>query len=318
MVEPQAFDIAALDQVEDEPVRVAEAVRALHPHRAERVDVEETPVVDLLGGDAPRRGAPVLRLDDALDQRLAVGGGARRVEPRDERARVLLLGLREEPPRRRGGGASRRAVGDRLERREERRERRQRRRVGAVEDERVRRRREREEMLEVAQREAVEILPAQLAIVENVTVLLAEERQQYFSAQLGAQRTPVDVEVVGVVRVLAPGEQIEPPRVVVAADPHVVRDEVQDVAHSVRAQRRDERPVVVGVAELGVERVVIDDVVAVQRTGARFEIRRAVDVRDPEPLQIGDERGRVGEAEAGVELQAVRRARRHRAGPPTA
>ena len=71
------------------------------------------------------------------------------------------------------------------------------------------------------------------------------------------------------------------------------------------------RAVVLRRADLGVERAVVDDVVPVRRAGARFEIRRRVDVRDAQRGEIRHERRRVGEAEAGVELQPVRRARRH-------
>src|ERR1700681_311106 len=55
----------------------------------------------------------------------------------------------------------------------------------------------------------------------------------------------------------------------------------------------------------------VDDVVAVRRTGPRLEVRRRVHVRDTERREVRHERGRVGEAEAGVKLQPVRRARRH-------
>ncbi len=110
-------------------------------------------------------------------------------------------------------------------------------------------------MLVVAQRKAARVvLPAQLARVEHVAVLRAQERQQHLAAQLRAQRLPVDVEVVGIVRVLAPREQVEPPRVVVAADAHVVGHEVEDVSHVVRAQGRDERVVLLGRTDLRVER----------------------------------------------------------------
>ena len=123
VIEPQAVDVAARDQLEHQAVRVAEAVRVLHAHRGERVDVEEAPVVDLLGGDLPRRGPPVLRVDDALDERLARRRRARRIEPGGVRARVGGFGFAEQPPQRRGGGAARDVIRHRVERREQRRER---------------------------------------------------------------------------------------------------------------------------------------------------------------------------------------------------
>ncbi len=312
VVDSKPVDVAASDQLEHEPVRVAEAVRVFHTQRGQGVDVEETPVVDFLGGDLPRRRAPVLGVDHPLDERFAFGRGARLVERPHVCARAVRFGLGEQTAQRGGGLAPGGAVGDRLERREERRERGQRRRSRAVEHQRVRRRRERKTVLEVAQREAaVDVLPAQVTGVEDSAVLLTEKGQQHLSAQLRTQRPPVDVEIVGVVRVLAPGQQVEPPGVVVAADPHVVGHEVQDVPHPVRAQRVDERAVLFGRADLGIERTVVDDVVPVRRAGARAQVRRRVDVRDPQRREVRDQRGRIGEAEAGMELQPVRRARRH-------
>ena len=66
-------------------------------------------------------------------------------------------------------------------------------------------------------------------------------------------------------------------------------------------------------ADLRVERVVIDDVVAVHAAGARAEIGRAVDVADAERGEVGHERGRVLEREVCVELQAIGGARNDRA-----
>ena len=167
-------------------------------------------------------------------------------------------------------------------------------------------------MLEVAQRKGTGgIVPAQLAGIEDVPVLLAEERQQDLAAQLLAQRFPVDVEIVGVVRLFAPGEQVEPPRVVAAAHAHVIGDEVEDVPHPVRAQGGDEGLVVGGAAQFGVERAVVNDVVPVLRAGARSQVGRRVDVGDPEPSEIRHQRGRGGEPESGLELQPVGSTRRH-------
>ena len=71
-------------------------------------------------------------------------------------------------------------------------------------------------------------------------------------------------------------------------------------------------------AELGIERVVVDDVVAVRAAGARLEERRGIEMADAERLQIRHDRGGVVEAEARRELQAIGRDRnrgRHHCAP---
>ena len=63
MVDAQAVDLAAGDQIEHQPVRRVEDLGTLHPQCGQFVDVEEAAVVDLVGGDAPV-GQPVRLLLD--------------------------------------------------------------------------------------------------------------------------------------------------------------------------------------------------------------------------------------------------------------
>ncbi len=65
------------DQPEDEPVRLVEHARILHPDRREPVHVEEAPVVDLLPGDAPEREAVGLRVEEPLEEVEASAGRRR-------------------------------------------------------------------------------------------------------------------------------------------------------------------------------------------------------------------------------------------------
>ena len=78
------------------------------------------------------------------------------------------------------------------------------------------------------------------------------------------------------------------------------------------AQRVGEAQEALLAAELGVDRGVVDDVVAVRRAGPRRVDRRGIDMADAEPRQIGHDRGRVVEGEVLVELQPVGGARRRR------
>ena len=59
-------------------------------------------------------------------------------------------------------------------------------------------------------------------------------------------------------------------------------------------------------AELRVERAVIDDVVPVRAAGPGLQVRRCVDVRDPQLREVRHDPGRVLKREARVELQSVR------------
>ena len=63
-------------------------------------------------------------------------------------------------------------------------------------------------------------------------------------------------------------------------------------------------------ADLGIECIVIDDVVAVEASRGGLEIRREIDVAHAQFREIRHERGSLREGEAAVELQAIRGARR--------
>ena len=66
VIDPQALHVAALDQFADEPVRPLEHLRQLHPQASKLIDIEETAVIDLLGGDAPIGDAVRLGLEKAM------------------------------------------------------------------------------------------------------------------------------------------------------------------------------------------------------------------------------------------------------------
>ena len=63
MVDPQSIQHSVAQQLEREAVRVIEQLRQFHAQAGELVDVEEAPVIDVVGGNAEMRGAPVLILD---------------------------------------------------------------------------------------------------------------------------------------------------------------------------------------------------------------------------------------------------------------
>ena len=68
-------------------------------------------------------------------------------------------------------------------------------------------------------------------------------------------------------------------------DAHVVRHQIQDVAHAARAQRVDPAPVVLVGADFRIQPGRVGDVVAVRAAGDRLEIRRCVAVADAERVR---------------------------------
>src|SRR4029077_15464770 len=91
-----------------------------------------------------------------------------------------------------------------------------------------------------------------LAVFEDDAILIAEHWQQHPTFEVGPHGVPVDVEIFGEGRTLAPFENVEPPGVVGAADGHVVGDEVEDEAHAVLTHCISECAEVLVAAELWV------------------------------------------------------------------
>ena len=69
-----------------------------------------------------------------------------------------------------------------------------------------------------------------------------------------------------------PFEHVEPERIVGAANAHVVRHEIEDLAEPVLAECVGHRREVSVRSELRIKRVVVDDVVAVRAAGARLQV----------------------------------------------
>ncbi len=255
MVDAQAVDLAAGDEIEHQPVRRVEHLGALHAQRGQLVDVEEAAVVDLVGGDAPV-GQPVgLLLDQFVEQRRSWSrssaeplnaltarsiASASAGKSRASRASCALvhflvamalgahrLGcsraapaggrapLRGWPANRRPTGGSAFGVS---------------RCCARVEQPRIGGRVDRQAVLVVAQHEAAaRRLEAelQLAAFEHDAVLVAEDRQQHlagerridWSAQ-SMSKKPANIDAGAVL------EHVEPPAVVAAQHAHVVGHDV--------------------------------------------------------------------------------------------
>src|SRR3954468_11779351 len=104
-------------------------------------------------------------------------------------------------------------------------------------------------------------------------------------------------------------EDIEPPGVITAHNAHMVGDNVENLAHAVTMQLGDQMLIVFGRADFGIERVVVDDVVAVEATWPGAQIWRGVEVGDAERTEVRDYCRRIAKGEMRIQLQAIGRSR---------
>ena len=174
-------------------------------------------------------------------------------------------------------------------------------------------------MLEIPGRKAAFAgIVAQLdfAAFERLPVGRADDRQQHAAAGAIGQLVPVDVEGRRMRRSRTPFQHVQPPRIVGKVDADMVGYEIEDQPDIVLLQRRTE-PFETGLAaELWIELVVIDDVVAMGRALARLHERRSIEMRNAEGFQIGHHGGGGIEIEIRRQLQTVGRDRdRRRHGP---
>ena len=100
-------------------------------------------------------------------------------------------------------------------------------------------------------------------------------------------------------------QDAHPPCVLVARG-HVIGNDVEEQAESALRGFLMKRGEIILRAQLRIERHRIDDVVAVRAPLARFQNWRQIEIANSQLGEIRDNTTRVGEGEAGVQLQAVR------------
>ena len=304
MVDPEAVEHAVARSSEHQRVRVGEDLLVLDAQADQGGDVEEAPIVEVAARGPPVGEAVVLRESMAS----SASGSALTASTSASMARRDLGLLR-----RRGARAARRTSLSRWRRRRSR----GRRRSSAAARRRHRRgrpgrRAARPPAAAPSSRPGSAARPAhgardsgprtsrpralqpQLAGLEDAAVVVAQDRQQDEVPQVRLGRVPVDVEVAGVAARRAVLQHVPPPGVLGARDRHVVGDDVEDLAEALAPQGPAESaPVSVVAAELLVDAVRVDHVVAVLAAGRRLEERGRVEVADPESLEVGsDSRGR--------------------------
>ncbi len=122
----------------------------------------------------------------------------------------------------------------------------------------------------------------QLTPFQHHSELISEDRKQNLSRQRLLEGVPVDVEEGSVGRGRAIFEDVHPPAVARLSDPHVVGDDVEDVAERVRAQRRRQGVVVGLLTQFGIQVRMIGNVIPVHAPRPRLQIGRSIQIRYPQ------------------------------------
>src|SRR3984893_8685318 len=122
---------------------------------------------------------------------------------------------------------------------------------------------------------------ADLATAQRITQRLAEDRKQYLPAQCFVVDIPIDIEIGGVTAGAAVAQHVEPPYVP-RVRCHVVRHDVNNEAHGGAAQHCDQAPQRIFTAELRVDALRINNVIAVRRTRSSRGYRGGIEKADAE------------------------------------
>ncbi|MNZ80823.1 hypothetical protein D3C78_994720 [compost metagenome] len=304
VIDAQAIDQAGADQLENLLVSGFEHLATLDPQAGQLVDVEKAPPVDVIGGGTPAGQAIGLLFEQAVQAleacRCAPVKGIEQAAERNLCGQRLQLLLQQHGL---VGGlrlavqsleAFAQGVHCRV--------------LAQAEDLSVIGRADRKALLMVTDVEAaIAGLEAQrdVAGLQGCAVVSGEKRQQQLTFEQGIAGVPLDIEERAVAAAPAPAQQVLPPGVV-AANRHVVGDDVEDQAHAMQAQRRHQSDQCRFATECRVDAGRVDHVVAMQRTRPRTEQRRSVQVADAQPGEVGHQRQRVIEGEAGMKLQTQR------------
>ena len=114
-----------------------------------------------------------------------------------------------------------------------------------------------------------------MSLFEFVPVLTTQHRQQKLVVQLWLKRIPINIEEVGILRCAAVLQDIAPPRRA-GAHAHVIRNNVEHNRHSMCVQVLDQCAQIIFSPDLGVQALMIDDVVAMHAAGSCLEKRRRI------------------------------------------
>ncbi len=119
-----------------------------------------------------------------------------------------------------------------------------------------------------------------LPVLDHFPVMIPEHREQHRIAQFRLRRVPLDVKVGGVTARRTVFQYIPPPWVVLAADRHVIGDNVEHLPKSALPQLRAHRGVSSGASQLFIHLSMVDDIVTVRASRRRLQVRRCIEMAD--------------------------------------
>ena len=290
VVEPQSLQLSARDQSRDQRMDCSERGGIFDADAGEVVDIEKASIIDRRKCDAPVCDPIVLALEQTMQQRCALiaaigGDPALDNAVRSLDCRESLFQARSLPVRWRAGIAI--VICKRQKSAAP---------VayfagvchGNADDFRIALWIDRQLVLEIPGGEgAVRCVEPELDLtgLQCVTVRPPENRKQHAGVPPVRERIPVDIEDIGIRRFLAPFQHVEPPSVVGAADAHVVRDEVENEAETMLLERGGQAGKAVLPAELGIEPVMIDDIIAMRASRPSFQEWRGKRCEIPSSLR---------------------------------
>ena len=146
---------------------------------------------------------------------------------------------------------------------------------------------------------------------QRLPIAFAENRDEHLAAETRVLDTPVYVEPGRIPAVRPPAQHVEPIAIAVAADPHVVGDDIEDEPQAMPAKGGRHRAEPRLTAEFRIQPRRVDDIVAMTAAGPRGEDRGCVDVADPQGREIGRQTGGFAKPEGRSELQPVGGPDRH-------
>jgi hypothetical protein len=146
-------------------------------------------------------------------------------------------------------------------------------------------------------------LQYKIAAPQNFTVGTAEKGNEHFTGR--CRRVEINVKEIGETAVLSVFQQVQPKRIVFAADRHVIGHDIDDEAEARSVQRIYQRGQTFFAAEFGIDVAEIDDVIAVHRASPRRQDRRGIDMGNAEVAQISGDGCAVLKGEVLVKLQTV-------------
>ena len=107
-----------------------------------------------------------------------------------------------------------------------------------------------------------------LALLQRLAVIAAQEGNQQLAFEQRVGRIPLNVEELRVGAAAAPFEHIQPPGITGATHRHVVGDDIEDQPHALGAQCIDQTVQGGLAAQFGIDARWVDDVITVHRAGA--------------------------------------------------